>query len=370
MKNTKFKILISSIAVFSGLILAPFAFAQPAPANPIVQFERDPLFQEANFMPAEGVTRWIKVINNSGSQQKIAIETVNESDSDNFASKLELIIKENGTELYSGTLRNLFDAGKTPLSNLSNGANTQYDLTITFDPSSGNEYQGEILGFDISIGFKGIEESFTEGSSFASISGGGGGASYAPDASEELSIFNLRPVILATDSVIVIWQTNKPADSRVVYSADPSLHNFNFSDSPNFGYADSSPLDSAKVLLHSITISGLLLNTTYHLRGVSTAEGEEAVSTEFSFVTAGVAGDFTENLDSDEEGGGGIITGGPNQFVEEGGSEGQSPLDANKPSFSNWLASIGTFANNILILLALPLLAILWYLIYWFRKKR
>ncbi len=103
-------ILITSLTVLgTGFLVVPSTFAQPSD-NLVVQFEQTPLFNEANFLPGEGVTRWIKVTNNSGSTQKIAIETINENDPDDFASQLSLVIKEGTAELYNNTLHNFFDA--------------------------------------------------------------------------------------------------------------------------------------------------------------------------------------------------------------------------------------------------------------------
>jgi len=321
-------ILIISIAIFgAGVLAVPVAFAQTPPAdNLVVEFEKTPLFDEANFMPGEGVNRWIKVTNNSGSLQDIAIETINESDPDNFSSQLGLVIKEGITELYNDTLRSFFDAGETLLSSLANGATTQYDLTITFNSASGNPWQGKSLGFDILIGFQGegagtvcgngikeideqcdgndlggytcITRGFTGGeltcnsnctfntSSCTGGTGGGGGGGGLPPG---LIIYNEAHIDVASESVTITWLTNYFSTSQVVYGAETEAHTLNLADNlgtpPKYGYAHTTPeYDiSPKVTGHSVTIIGLTPGTTYYYRAVS--HSSLAISQEHTFTT-------------------------------------------------------------------------------------
>ena len=244
-------ILILLITVFgAGLLFVLPAKATEGPL--VVQFETTPfpLFNEANFLPGEGVTRWIKVTNNSGSAQKIAIETINENDPDNFASKMNLVIKESATILYQDTLKKFFDAGETYLSNLANGATTQYDLTITFDSGSDNFYQGKVVGFDILVGFQGAGAGTVCGNNIkeideqcdgtdlggqtctglgysggtlicnqscnfdtSSCTGGGGGGGGSVSLPPGLTIFNEADWNVTENSVTITWQTNYFATS-------------------------------------------------------------------------------------------------------------------------------------------------------------
>ncbi len=281
---------MASLAVVgAGVFAVPQVFARSV-GNIYVEFQNTPLFYEANFLPGEGVTRWIKVTNYSGSTQKIAIETINEVDLDNLASQMNLVIKKGAAVLYNNTLQNFFNVGEVYLSDVTNGSTTQYDLTITFNPLSGNEYQETRLGFDILIGFQGTE---------GGVSGGG-----LPPG---LTIYNEALIQVATTSATINWWTNYDSTSWVIYAAnDP--YTFDLSQ-PNYGYTYSSVEDPNKVKIHSVTITGLTPGTTYHYRCVSHAS--LAVGTEHTFSTLALAGNgISGSIGDDGATGGTSGTGG------------------------------------------------------------
>ena len=148
-------ILILTAIFGAGLIPVSFAFVQTD--NLVVEFETTPLYNEANFLPGEEVSRWVKVTNNGGQTQRIAAEVINKNDPDNFASRMNLTIAEGAAVIFNKTLAEFFNQGETYLSSLASGAQTQYDLKITFNSGSGNNYQEKNLGFDILVGFQGTE---------------------------------------------------------------------------------------------------------------------------------------------------------------------------------------------------------------------
>jgi len=271
-------ILIISIAIFGiGLLFTPSSFAQAQ--NLKVEFQQEPLFNEANFLPGYNVTRWVKVTNNSSTGQKIAAETINESDPDNLAPQMNITIKEGATTLYNDTLASLFAAGDKYLSDVAgNGGQTQYDFSVTFNSGAGDPYQGKSLGFDLLVGFQG-----TEG-------GGGGGGGLPPG----LMIFNEAEISITTTTVTITWQTNYFSTTQVLYATATEAHNLDLSDNigtpPRYGYAHTTPEydTTPKVASHSITITGLISGTTYYYRCVS--HGSFALSGERSFTTKGVAG--------------------------------------------------------------------------------
>lgn len=276
-------ILIISFAVLGiGFLAAPITYAQ-SPPNLVVQFQNTPLFSEANFLPGEGLNRWISVTNNSGEIKKIAIETINENDPDNFASQLNLIIKEEAIDIFNGTLKNFFDNGETYLSDLANGATTQYDFTITFDSTVGNDYQGKRLGFDLLIGFQG-----TEGTG-GGISGGSGSGGSGGSLPSGLLITNETTSEVKTTSATIIWLTNYNSTSQVVYAAEGESHDLNINDNgdtpPKYGYAHTTPEADTdpKVTSHSVSINGLTAGTKYYYRAVSHAS--LAISQEYNFNT-------------------------------------------------------------------------------------
>jgi hypothetical protein len=242
-------------------------------------------------VPGEGITRWVKVTNNSGNSQRIAIETINENDPDNFGSQLDLVIKEGITTLYSNTLNNFFNAGETYLSDLNNGTTTQYDFTITFNSASGNPYQGRILGFDLLVGFQG-----TEGGLPPASPGGDGGGSSGGGLPPGLSILDesVRVTEIEETSVTIIWTTSYFSTSQVIYGTGTEAHTLDLSDNtgtpPKYGYSHTTPEYniSPKITAHSVTITGLNPATTYYFRAVSHAS--LAISQQFSFTTS----EFTE----------------------------------------------------------------------------
>jgi hypothetical protein len=118
-------------------------------------------------------------------------------------------------------------------------------------------------------------------------SGGGGGGGGGGVTLTRLKIFNELTGDARTLTVILTWQTNIPATSRVIYDtvSHPEL-----GVAPNYGYAYSTVEDSNRVVVHSVTISGLLPNTTYYWRAISNAS-PEIWGEELTFTT----GDFTSS---------------------------------------------------------------------------
>jgi len=283
--------LIKTILIIS--IFLPFAFAQAQVDNLVVEFQQTPLFKEANFLPGEGVSRWIKVTNNSAETHRIAVEAINKNDPDNFASQLNLIIKEGATIIFNNTLSQFFSQGETYLSSLAgNGSQTEYDFMITFNSGAGNAYQEKTLGFDIVVGFEGTEGGLPlpPPGGGTSGGGGGGGGNGPPDSLPPgLTILNEAAVETTTISVTITWQTSYPASSQVIYALESEKHTLDLSDNignpPKYGYERTTPETDSflKVINHSVIISGLTPGTTYHFRAVSHAS--LAISYEHSFTT-------------------------------------------------------------------------------------
>ncbi|MFA6410735.1 MAG: hypothetical protein WCW26_04145, partial [Candidatus Buchananbacteria bacterium] len=111
--------------------------------------------------------------------------------------------------------------------------------------------------------------------------GGGGGGGSGPIG---LYIHNEKSDS-GTDTVtaLITWFTNKPATTRVVYDtvSHPEL-----GIAPNYGYAWSTEVSDLdpKVTFHSVTITGLLPDTTYYFRPISAAS-PEILGKEITFAT-------------------------------------------------------------------------------------
>lgn len=147
----KYIFLFLAVILFGG----SSCFARAAGTLDI-QFEKTPLFSEASFVPGDSVTRWVRVTNTTGSAVDLGAQLSNFSDPDGLGSQLHVSIREGGTALYSGTLSDLNTAGESKLSVLNDGAITQYDVSVTFDPTVGNLYQGKTMMFDFIIGSIGV----------------------------------------------------------------------------------------------------------------------------------------------------------------------------------------------------------------------
>lgn len=365
---------LKTILIISIVVLAmAFSFVLPANAvvDPlVVQFEKTPLFNEVNFLPGESISRWVKVTNNSGETQRIAVEAINESDPDNLGNALTLEIKEGGSRLYDGTLSQFFNAGEVYLSDLAgSGSQTQYDFIVTFYSGGNNAFQEKTLGFDILIGFQGTEGGLAPG-------GGSGGGGLPPG----LTILDesVRITEIEETSVTIIWTTSYLSTSQIIYGAEGESHTLNLADNsgtpPKYGYAHTTPeYDiSPKVTAHSVTITGLTSGTTYYFRAVSHAS--LAISRELSFTTIEPKEEikiseekFAEETESSEiigettEGtnkiSGGALSSAPSQGIAETGEpekftvsnqfSSQEETSEPKQGFGSLLASIGTFLKRI-----------------------
>jgi hypothetical protein len=87
-------------------------------------------------------------------------------------------------------------------------------------------------------------------------------------------ISNIQAIDITTNTATITWSTNEPANSRVEYGLTSA-------------YGSLTTLDTATTTTHSVMISGLLPNQTYHYRVYSTDDtGNQSVSADNIFETA------------------------------------------------------------------------------------
>lgn len=298
-KHTKYIFLVLAVVAASLFTAAPVL---ADPDDLVVEFENTPLFSGANFLPGDGIERYIRVTNNTGESKSIAVEAINITDLEDFGDVLRMLIKEGSTTHFDDTLSAFFDAGEMSLSEVEPGDTTQYDFTVTFEEGAGDTYQGKTLGFDILIGFQG--ESGGGGSNTAgSGGGGGGGGSPLPQG---LVIRDEATIETAETTVTVTWVTSFFSTSRVIYSKESEAHTLDLSDNagspPTYGYANTTPeIDvSPRVTSHSVTATGLESGTTYFYRAVSRAS-PPTIGREHTFTTLTVVGQEEKGEEKEPE---------------------------------------------------------------------
>ena len=104
-------------------------------------------------------------------------------------------------------------------------------------------------------------------------------------------ISNLAASNLTNNGATITWSTNEASDSQVEYGTSTS-------------YGVLSPLEAARVTAHTIILSNLSANTTYHYRVRSKdAAGNLATSANFTFTTLAITGSgpgviFSDNFNS------------------------------------------------------------------------
>lgn len=125
--------------------------------------EGDPIFVVSNMAPGQTEQRVVNVLNTAPTSRPVGVRGVKTSETGNLSTVLNFVISENGTDLYGGTsltgpktLAQFFTDSLDPdgisLSTLGPGSSTNYTFKATFDSSSGNEFQGTQVIFDIIMG--------------------------------------------------------------------------------------------------------------------------------------------------------------------------------------------------------------------------
>ena len=303
MNNFKQKILISIILALGLAFSANQAVL--AVDNLVVEFEKTPsLFSETNFLPGNDVSRWVKVANYSGQSQRIATEAINYPNpmpADDLSKALVFVIKEGATDLYGGSSptgpKTLFDFyqdsqnyQEISLSDLANGADTQYDFVISFPSGGENKWQNATTTFDILVGFQQGNSPLPPSPPVpptGSGNGGGGGAILPPG----LTILDESVTTTVSDQcqATVYWSTTYFSTSQVIYAIEGGNHILdlvNATGTPlRYGYDFTTPEYNVnpKVTGHQVTLYGLTSGATYYYRAVSHAS-PASVSLQHSFV--------------------------------------------------------------------------------------
>jgi len=136
-----------------------------------------------------------------------------------------------------------------------------YSLSVDVGNNTSHTLQGLTEGLRYYLVVVGYDANRVEGAASAEISAWVLAASAISTSS------------LTTNSAVVSWQTNKPADSQVEYGSTTA-------------YGSLTTLDTTRVASHSQTLTNLQPGTTYQFRVRSKDEGgANVVSSNFSFTT-------------------------------------------------------------------------------------
>jgi hypothetical protein len=315
----------------------PVFVSATAPARLLVQFESTPLFENANFIPYDEVSRFVKVTNHTEAAQEVIAEAINYSSCPLFsfdtclAKKLHLKITSGEEVYFDGKLSDFYDVRGVSLGSLGAGAMKQYDFRIVFDGGlDDNDFQNSTTNFDLLVGFAGERgEGVSSAGGGGSSGGGGGGGAVLPG----LQINNEAVIAVSTDTAAVSWNTNYFSWGDVIYGIDTGTPYVLNLLQPNFGYPSSSPSDpqapghhhaSLKSLNHIVNLSGLTPGATYRYRAVSHASpptiGYEHTFTVPLIANANATGGNT--FDGENDG-----VGGASEFPENGIVLGASTSD-------------------------------------------
>src|SRR3989344_3821814 len=120
-----------------------------------------PIFNVTNMAPGDMVSHSVDVTNNASSPRDVAVRGLKTSETGGLSTVLDIVISENGTDLYGGTtgsktLAQFFTDSSgidgIPLSTLAQSAFTTYTFKVTFQDSASNDFQATNVVFDLKIG--------------------------------------------------------------------------------------------------------------------------------------------------------------------------------------------------------------------------
>lgn len=326
-----------TIFILAGAMLCSSATTVFA-ANISVDFEQEPLFSEGDIKPGDTISRTVVVTNTSTESQDVYVKATNGFSTGNLASTLYLTVTSGTTFINNLPISSFIDGTPRALtSNLANGASATYTFSVAFPSTAGNEFQLGSAGFDFCVGFSGGDNSCVsdgDGGGETPVpttppSGGGGGGG-GPVTLTNLDTFNENALNITLDGdATIVWDTNLPATSKVVYGLQSGgPYSLNLFD-PNFGYPATTAEETIITLDHSLPLSGLIPGETYVYRVASRQNPGDVftVSPEFIFTVPLVASTFF-SVEPEGEPQGGATGGGNTTGSTAGGVGGTTGGDA------------------------------------------
>lgn len=122
-----------------------------------------PIFTFNNILPGFSQNHTVTVNNGDSVARQVGIKGFKTAGTGNLESQLDIVISENGTDLYGGTsttgaktLEQFFTDSSSvngvALSTVNPGVTTAYLITVTFKNSAGNAFQNTNVVFDLKFG--------------------------------------------------------------------------------------------------------------------------------------------------------------------------------------------------------------------------
>lgn len=126
-----------------------------------VTFPSEPMFSDLNLFPGKNITRSVTIENTDNKAYDIAIKTNNFSSQNisSLSNVIDIEITRDGMPIYGinsstgrKTLADFSSADLVSLKKLLPGENSIYDFVIQLNSDAGDEFQGQVITFDLLVG--------------------------------------------------------------------------------------------------------------------------------------------------------------------------------------------------------------------------
>jgi len=299
------------------LIFTTFLVGMPflAVAENGLEIESDePLFEVENFFPSQTASSDITITNNFENKEELRVETKNIEGDEGFAEYLKLSVENGGNSCFK-TVEELSGDNECDLGELDGGESKEFQFTITFLPGSGNEYQNSKVEFDFLFTIGEENETNEEDPDTTTLSGTIGRSAVGVE-DEELIIFNESREVYP-ERAIIIWETNLPATSKVIYGRSLGAFDYNVGP-PAYGFENYSE-NEQEATSHHIDLSNLQPSTTYYYRIASYLDGVPTITSWYYFTTSEEGEVLGEDVERKEP----AFEPTPEEVTENGEEEGE-----------------------------------------------
>lgn len=121
----------------------------------------DPIFTFNNIQPGDIQTHTVTVNNNDTKDRLIGIKGIKTSGTGDLESQMDIVISQNGSDIYGGdagakTLADFFHDSQTingvSLTTIPKSSLSSYQITVSFKSGAGNEFQKTDVQFNLQFG--------------------------------------------------------------------------------------------------------------------------------------------------------------------------------------------------------------------------